>query len=288
MVDGRYYGRTDRANRPLSDAEVRRLHAQQIANQRDIIADAYELLKTLTGGRDPFPPPLMLLVAKPMGGRDDSPLVPLMNLGDNELRSTVLEFVRAATVPEHQQGFVPSFQNLTRFVRRAGGVAATTKHDDEEFLESENSAEIRLNETGTIFLGSRRTVLVPEPADSRQVFEALIIGHTDVSARLAPLLSTRYGFAGIWRFGLIITGLRGTISGKRSHTTSFGWEGRGPAFTDEEYERATDASVLELTQSPGGGGKQAGVKPATQLKQPPTTAMELAAIVNRIGPPQGE
>lgn len=248
MVDGRYYGRADRTNRAWSDAEVRRLHTQQIANQRDIIADARELLKTLSEGRIGATP-MMLLVAKPMGGRHDGPLVPLMNMGDSELRSTVLELVRAAVVAEHQ-GFAPSFQNLTRVVRRAGGVAATTRLEDEEFLPSDSSAELRLNETGTIILGSRRTVLVPDPADSRQVFEALIIGHTDLLVRLAPLLSTRYGFAGVWRFGLIVTGLRGAISGALAHTISTAWEQRGPAFTDEGYERATDASRLELTQSP--------------------------------------
>ena len=69
--------------------------------------------------------------------------------------------------------------------------------------------------------------------------------------RLAGVLSERYGFAGAWRFGLIVIGLRGAISGALAHTQVGTWEERGPAFTDHDaYERATDASLLELVQSP--------------------------------------
>ena len=249
MVEGRYYGRNDKTNYRLSDAEVRRLHALQLAAQRDIIADAHELLQKLSGGRY-APPPMMLLLAVPSGGRVDDPLVPLLNLSDNELRSTVLELVRAAAIPEHQQNFVPTFQNPSNVVRRAGGVAATTRLEDEQFLDSEKSAELRVNENGTVFLASRRTVIAPIPSDSPQVLESLIIGHTDLVVRLAPLLSERYGFAGGWRFGLIVIGLHDAISNALAHTGHASWDSRGPKFTDDVYERATEASLLELTQSP--------------------------------------
>lgn len=50
MVDGRYYGRADCTNRPLSDAEVERLISQRIAEQRDVLADARAALKPLESG----------------------------------------------------------------------------------------------------------------------------------------------------------------------------------------------------------------------------------------------
>jgi hypothetical protein len=136
-------------------------------------------------------------------------------------------------------------------IRRASCAALAVSPPPQEFLGTDKSAELRLNETGTIFLASRRTVLVPNPSDSPQVLELLIIGHTDLVVRLAPLLSERYRFAGAWRFGLIVIGLQGAISSALAHAGKSGWEERGPQFTDEGvFERATDASLLELMQSP--------------------------------------
>jgi hypothetical protein len=40
------------------------------------------------------------------------------------------------------------------------------------------------------------------------VFERLIAGHTELLVRLAVLVSERYGFAGSWRFGLLVVGLK--------------------------------------------------------------------------------
>lgn len=50
MVDGRYYGRGERTNRILSDADVLRLH-QQRRNDRERALEALEVLRS----HDPFP-----------------------------------------------------------------------------------------------------------------------------------------------------------------------------------------------------------------------------------------
>jgi hypothetical protein len=52
----------------VNKTEVRRLHLQQLAGQRDIIADAHELVERPSGGRY-APPPMMLLLATPSRGR---------------------------------------------------------------------------------------------------------------------------------------------------------------------------------------------------------------------------
>ena len=51
MVEGKYYGRGDKANRILSHAEVLRLHERQLASQRDIVAAAREILGELVAIR---------------------------------------------------------------------------------------------------------------------------------------------------------------------------------------------------------------------------------------------
>ena len=115
------------------------------------------------------------------------------------------------------------------------------------FLENERAAEIRLNESGSILLASRSPVTYPIGPDDPRVLEVLIIGHTDLVVRLTALLSERFGFAGAWRFGLLITGLRGAISYELSEEPTYE---TGPQYTKDEYPRAVTASVLELVQSP--------------------------------------
>jgi hypothetical protein len=243
QVDGRYYGRADRTNRWLSDAEVRRLHAQQIAAQRDILTDAHEALKPLEGNRA-YPDPLILILAEPLGARDD-PLVALTE--SDTMQATVVELVRAAVVPEHQE-FAPSLKSAARVVRRANAVAATTEfHDGEPFPGTERTAEVRLHESGRIILASRRPVVVPNGPDEPQVFELAIVGHTDLLVRLTALVSQRYGFAGSWRFGLVVTGVRGATSYALAQAPLYE---TGPRFTDDFYDRATSASLAELEQAP--------------------------------------
>ena len=76
MAAGKYYGRGDKTNRILLDAEVRRLHERQVADQRNIITDALVLAGELAAERAGAPRPLMVLLAEPLGAPHDL-LVPL-------------------------------------------------------------------------------------------------------------------------------------------------------------------------------------------------------------------
>lgn len=246
QVDGRYYGRADCTNRRLSDAEVRRLHAQQIAAQRDILVDAREALKVLEEGSD-SPPPLMLFLAEPLGGRDD-PLVALTESGT--MQQTVFDMVRAAVVLEHQQ-FEPSLKSVARVVRRANAVAATTVIEDANlsFVGSyTRNAEVRFFESGRIILASQRSVHFPRDANAPFIFEAAIVGHADLLVRLTALVSQKYCMAGSWRFGLLVTGVRGAKSYALSEAPFY--ETGGPGFSDDVYPRATSASLAEFEQTP--------------------------------------
>jgi Putative DNA-binding domain len=249
QVDGRYYGRADKTNRILSDAEVERLISQRITQQRDTLADARaalgSLVDSLPGGIADAPP-MMLLLAEPLGVCQDDPLVALTEA--DSMQQDVLELVRAAVVAEHQQ-FAPSLKSVARVVRRANAVAATTDFQDgEPFPGSERTVELRLHESGRIVLASRRPVVFPNSADGKpQVFEVAIVGHTDLLVHLTALVSQRYGFAGSWRFGLVVTGVRGATSYALSEPPFYE---SGHRYTDGLYGRATSASLEELEQAP--------------------------------------
>jgi hypothetical protein len=247
QVDGRYYGRADCTNRPLSDAEVRRLHDQQVAAQRDILIDAREALKNLEGERV-SPPPLLMILAEPLGGREDA-LVALTQ--SDTMQDTVGDVVRQAIVPDHQQ-FEPSLKSVARVIPRANAVAATTVFDNADtqaFIEAfERVAEVRFYESGRLMLASRRPVVFPNDPNEPLAFEGLIVGHTDFLVRLTALVSQKYGMAGSWRFGLVATGMRRAKSLALSQHPFYDTGGAG--FSDDVYSRATSASLAELEQSP--------------------------------------
>jgi hypothetical protein len=171
--------------------------------------------------------PSMLILAEPLGARDE-PLVALTE--SDTMQATVLELVRAAAIPEHQQ-FSPSLRSVARVVRRANAVAATTEfHDGEPFPGSERTAEVRLHESERIILASRRPVVFPGSSSEPQLFELAIIGHTDLLVRLTALVSQKYGFAGSWRFGLAVTGVRSATSYALSEAPLYE---TGPRYTGQ-------------------------------------------------------
>jgi hypothetical protein len=250
MVDGKYYGRTDKTNRPLSDAEVERLIAQRLTQQKDMLAVTREALDGLLFDAPDPVPPMMVLLAEPIGGFVEDPLVPLTTLDDAARQLAVLELVSQASLIDHQQGFLPIAPNTVRVVRRTGGVAATTNTRDNGLWLYSACSEILFEESGTILLTSRAPVIQPNSTKPNQIVESLIVGHTDLVVRLAPLLSERYSFAGAWRFGLVVTGTRDGVSNALAHVAHTHWGMRGASFNKDAYERATSASLLELAQSP--------------------------------------
>lgn len=244
MVDGKYYGRGDRTNRILSHAEVLRLHERQLTSRRDVIAAAHTALAEFEGDDLAHPLPTMVLVAEPLGARENL-LVPLTE--SPSWQHTVLEIVQAAAVEDHQQ-FAPSLPPPSGFVRRAGGVAATRGMDGGGRFTSEQhrAVELVFDESGTIMLASRRPVDFIQD-DQPAVLEVVVIGHTDLLVRVTALVAERFGFAGSWRFGLVASPMRGAVSFRLGSSPHYE---RGPMYTADVYERATLASLEELTRGP--------------------------------------
>jgi hypothetical protein len=87
----------------------------------------------------------------------------------------------------------------------------------------------------------------PPPPDATAVFEALIVGHISLLARLSAAVSHKWGYTGSWRFALSMNGLRDSVSWTLA-VQDFGE--RGPTYSENVYERATEASLDDLDDNP--------------------------------------
>jgi hypothetical protein len=246
MASEKYYGRGDKTNRVLSHAEVLRIHERQAAEQRDIIVETREGLDELRGENPDASPNMVFLLAKPLGAREDL-LLPLSASGSPEWKSDVMQLVRSAAVLDRQQ-FSPTLSAPSGLPRRPGGVAATVgMHEGKRFSGTDRAAEVTLGEGGILSLASECSIILNRRSH-RCVFESLIIGHTDLIVRLAAIVS-QYGFAGSWRFGLVVTGLKDTTSYALSSTLWWHDELEN-IYTRETYEQGTMASLEQLKKSP--------------------------------------
>jgi hypothetical protein len=247
MADGRYYGRGDKTNRVLPNTEVVRLLDRRLADRRDLRAEARKIRTDLVGD-DQW---LFVAVADPVGAREDM-LVALTE--SSTWQETVLQLVYAATDAENQS-YAPTFTQASGFVRRPGGVALTTgMHDGQRFAGEDRAAEIVFTESGRLVLASERAVttrsfrnVFPPPPDATVVFEALIVGHVSLLARLSAAVSHQWGYTGSWRFALSMNGLRDSVSWT---LTDRNFGDRGPIYTENIYERATEASLDDLDEYP--------------------------------------
>ncbi|MEE3755432.1 AlbA family DNA-binding domain-containing protein [Mycobacterium intracellulare] len=248
MVDGRYYGRGDKTNRMLSNTEVVRLLDRRLADRRDLRAEA-RTIRTDLAGQDQR---LFVAVADPLGAREDM----LVALSESSTwQETVLQLVHSAADAQHQT-YAPTLVQASGFARRPGGVALTTgMHDGQRFTGNDRAAEIVFAESGRLALASERAVttrsfsnVYPPPPDSTVVFEALIIGHVSLLARLSAAVSHHWGYTGSWRFALSMNGLRDAVSWT---LTDQHFGDRGPTYTENIYERVTEASLEDLDNDPG-------------------------------------
>jgi hypothetical protein len=248
MADGRYYGRGDKTNRVLPNTEVVRLLDRRLADRRDLRAEARSIRTGLVGDDRS----LLVLVADPLGA-DEEMLVSLT--ASSEWQATVLQLVHSDVAAE-QRTYAPTLADASGFAGRPGGVALTTgMHNGQRFVGNDHAAEIVFTESGRLVLASERAVttrsfegvVFPPPPDVTVVFEALIIGHVSLLARLSAAVSHRWGYTGSWRFALSMNGLRDSVSWILTDRT-FG--DRGPIYTEDIYERAAEASLSDLDKNP--------------------------------------
>lgn len=181
---------------------------------------------------------MMLIVARPVGARDDL-LVPLSE--SLEWQANTLSMVRAAA--DRERRFAPNLNEASTVERRAGALAATTGMHSGRFSGKGSAAEVLLDESGDLILASTRTVIQDRHGDPC-VFEELIIGHTDLLARLSVAVSEQFAFYGSWQFGLIIAGIRNARSYAESHDMFADY---GPAYTSETFPNVHGAGTQTLS-----------------------------------------
>ncbi|MGW4371704.1 AlbA family DNA-binding domain-containing protein [Nocardia takedensis] len=249
MVDGRYYGRGDKENRVLSNEEVLRAHELRLVGHKDMLDATRTAIAGLgpRKGRDS----ILAILAEPLGAPEDL-LVPLVESA--VWHQTVLDLMSSVANLGHTK-YAPTLTSATGFARRASAVALTTGMFGGQRWEGEDrAAELAFHENGTLFLASERAVCRYDVggASSRQssldvIFDDLIVGNVDLVVRMAAAVAQRFGFAGTWRFGLIVTGLRGHPAWS-AVDRFFGSEGEH--YSAKVYERATEATLLDLTASP--------------------------------------
>ncbi|BBY62095.1 AlbA family DNA-binding domain-containing protein [Mycolicibacterium helvum] len=247
MADGRYYGRGDKTNRVLHNTEVVRLLDRRLADRRDLRTEARSIRSELVGDA-----PLLVVVADPLGAREDM----LVSLAEaSQWQETVLQLVHSVT-GDDQRKYAPTLAQASGFARRPGGVALTTgMYEGKRFAGADSAAEVVFYESGRLVLATERAVTTlsfqgrvsPPPPDAIVVFEELIIGNVSLLVHVAAAVSHRWGYTGSWRFALSINGLRDSMSWMIADR-SFG--DRGPIYTEDVYERATEASLNDLDEDP--------------------------------------
>lgn len=190
-------------------------------------------------------------MADPVGAREDM----LVTLAESSTwQETVLQLVHSATDAQNLT-YAPTLAQASGFARRPGGAALTTgMYDGQRFAGNGHAAEIVSTESGRLVLASERAVTTrsfrnvhPPPPDVTAVFEALIVGHISLLARLSAAVSHQWGYTGSWRFALSMNGLRDSVSWTIADQ-HFG--DRGPMYTENAYERATEASLDDLDDHP--------------------------------------
>lgn len=244
MVDERYWGRSDKGKRVLSDPEVRRLLENRNVRRvgfSDRLQDMESPDNALVPASrrlgvnvclllEPAAPPFQTKVSEELGHNFNPELLLQTILGYNP-KSLMLSSLLAS--PHHD------------------GVVLTTVRDDGLVL-GHGPARILLGDNGTLtFWAGDQTVQLET---QRFLSVGSVRESVDIAARLAGHLgSTVLGISGQWTAGLLVTGLKGFQPLERSpgRPVTFGGSRRpGHPFPSDLYERVTRSTTAELAEAP--------------------------------------
>lgn len=260
MVDGRYYGRSDKTKYVLSDAEVLRLHdRRRVADQ-----DALALLQHEIDN-DPIPAEdrrqaHLFLIAQPLAGRRDM-LVDLV--GSPQWNQKLYDFVEHAFTPElnavlNGTDVDPTLKMATNGFRRARAVARATPNLGEGRIfrpsdgpSSEDAIELQVHEDGGLRLffsrfSDTRHGDFGRP-DQNVLFDAAAVSCTRRFLALTLTAARTAGYFGNWALAFGATGLRGL---RAYRVPSMDFAGRAQ-YSEDTYTETTSVSWAELNTAPG-------------------------------------
>ncbi|WP_433952872.1 AlbA family DNA-binding domain-containing protein [Curtobacterium flaccumfaciens] len=249
MVDGKYYGRADRSNRVLHDAEVQRLIAARAAREGALLVELEAMQRD-----DPFPKaaeggrPLghLYLIARPRTAEPG--LADELIHGDDD--AAVRSLVRRVgqRIPRDLRSAMPAPTVASKEQRRARGVAFTTLGRGRTATDSDRQAvDIEVQTDGTIAaLVGGTSAPAGGTQHNRVVSDRTIVSWVWHLALWARAVSDSTGYQGEWEFGLRSTGMRRATSKRLS----------GPEFDElDEYDqdvfaRTARAFTSDLEQDP--------------------------------------
>lgn len=242
MVDGVYYGRSDRTRRRLGDAEVRRFHAAQ-QQQRDI---AVRLLEQEIL-RDPVPVQSragshLYLVAEPLVAPPEI-AVELVRERQSDLRHILEDAER--WLPPRLQQYAPNPWSGNHVALRANGTAFTSF--DGGRTPSENHYDLTVTDIEFLEPGGIR-VLSGRLREGDYLLEGIAVGYAMRLVRWVAAVAQATGYRGPWALGLAGTELRGARSwqSREDFASGYGY----PALDIDRYEATTIAHLSELTDTP--------------------------------------
>lgn len=246
MAEGKYYGRGEKTNIVLSHQEVLRLHERLLTARKNLIEEARESIR-----RIPLDVPLLAIIAEPLGAQEEM----LVDLSAHKHWEAHVRHLLSAAGPGYQHSYAPTLTSgAISTARRAEGVAVTTGMiPNDRFQGRQQAAEVIFHESGRLSLLSERPVTQwnrnNDPDNARTVLlDELIVGNVDLMVRLVAGVAAYARYGGSWGFAIAATGLRDAVT-REDAEHRFGTD-LGQKYTADTYERATESTLLDITESP--------------------------------------
>lgn len=256
MVEGRYYGRGERTNRILTDADVLRLHQQREQDQDRAIRSLDRLQNA-----DPFPGSRLstLLTERPTPSFGHlyltaTPRRAPRGIGErlvwdrgDELLQFVLDIENVGMPLLRSWG--PHFLGGIHRASRADHASVSTLGGSATQLEQDEQygLEVRVGTDGSV--GVIVTGLSSSPERGAIVMDGFLLANTWRLLLLTKRVAEEVDYTGTWDVGLRATELDGRTA--RSHSDQSRWGlDEAPTFDQYEYERTTSVTGDSLA-SPG-------------------------------------
>jgi hypothetical protein len=248
MVDGRYYGRGDKTNIVLADAQVIALHDRRRESLKDMGEVALDALRDF---------PLdsshgtVVICARPQVATDAlrSTLEALFDADEWNARLLLL----AHQIAPQELSYSPSIRYATAPERRPRGRALTSGLEPGRALPSlltedtiRQIVEVTIGEDGDVVFGSARAV--ERASQPKLIRDHLIVGNTEHVVALALAISQMTGYVGSWNLAIAAGGLNGGQSAALHVLDS--WGDRHPVYSEDLYVQPATATFEELRDAP--------------------------------------
>lgn len=253
MVDNRYYGRGERTNRKLGDAEVLRLHRAR-GSELELSRAALDALHnkdrylSARPGADPRAEPVaahghLYLVATPHRGIPDL-ADELLWESQDKLRA--FDQASDAALPDLLRNWASHLATGSQLVQRSTAISLTNFREDlrDDRFREQYGMELRIEADGTVGLIYTG---FSDAADGEQpgvIQDGTLVGGAWKLLSVAQSVAQHVGYTGSWDVALRATHLQGRQSSVLDAPRRY--RGPNPAFDQPETEQFTRVDWHEL------------------------------------------